>query len=85
MKPAFLVAALVAAIGAATTRTPESPWPEIKVVASEVARSLISGIILGANVGPYLSGLVPAHIESRMTASGYAPAQAADPYSVADE
>ncbi len=85
MKPVFLAVALVAALGVATTRATESSWLDIKVIASEVARGLVSGIILGVNVEPYLSGLVPAHIESRVTHSGYAPAQAADLYSVADE
>jgi hypothetical protein len=85
MKPVLTAAALVAGIGFATTHPTESSWRDIKVIASEVADSLISGIILGANVGPYLSGLVPAHIESRVTASGYAPAQVTDSYSAADE
>jgi hypothetical protein len=83
MKPA-LTAALVAGLGFSTTSTAESPR-DIKVIASEVARSLISGIVLGANVGPYLSGLLPAHIESRVTASGYAPAPTTNPPSNADE
>lgn len=85
MKPVLLAAALVAAIGAATTRATTGAWPDINVIASEVAHSAISGIILGANVGPYLSSLVPAHIESRVTASGHAPNQTTDSYSVADE
>jgi hypothetical protein len=83
MKPA-LTAALVAGIGFTTASTAESPR-DIKVIVSEVARSLIGGIILGANVGPYLSGLFPAHIESRVTASGYAPDLTTDPPSDADE
>jgi hypothetical protein len=83
MKPS-LTAALVAGIGFTTTSTAESPR-EIKVIASEVARRLIGGIVLGANVEPYLSGLLPADIESRVTASGYAPAPTTDPPSNADE
>jgi hypothetical protein len=83
MKPA-LTAALVAGIGFTTTSTAESPR-DIKVIVSEVSRNLIGGIVLGANVGPYLSGLLPAHIESRVTASGYAPASITDPPSNADE
>jgi hypothetical protein len=46
----------------------ESSQRDIKFIASEVGRSLIDGIILGGNVGPYLSGLDPAHIKSRVTA-----------------
>jgi hypothetical protein len=79
-----LTAALVAGIVFTTTSTTESPR-HIKVIASEMASSLIGGIILGANVGPYLSSLLPAHIESRVAASGYSPAQNADPASDADE
>lgn len=85
MKPVLLAVAFVAATGVATRHATEGSWRGIEVTASEVARSLVSGIILGANVGPYLSGLVPAHIESRVTASGYAPAQTIDSYPVADE
>ena len=83
MKPA-LTAALVAGIGFTTPSTTESPR-NIMVIASEMASSLIGGIILGANVGPYLSGLLPAHIASRVAASGYAPARNADPPSDTDE
>lgn len=88
MKPVLLAVAFVAATGVATRHATEGSWRDIhgiEVTASEVARSLISGIILGANVGPYLSGLVPAHIESRVTASGHAAAQTIDSYPVADE
>jgi hypothetical protein len=83
MKPSS-TAALVAGIGFTTMSTAESPR-DIKVIASEVARRLIGGIVLGANVEPYLSGLLPADIESRVTASGYAPAPTTDPPSNADE
>lgn len=90
MKPALTTAALVAGIGFATAHTTDSTnatdlQRDIKVIAFEVANSLIRGIILGANVGPYPSGAVPAHIESRVTASGYGPAQTTDSNSVADE
>jgi hypothetical protein len=82
-------AALVAGTGVATaifaTTTETDLQPDAKVIASEVARSLITGIILGSNVGPYQSTLVPAHIESRVTASGMASAPTADRYSVASE
>jgi hypothetical protein len=77
----LIAAALAAGAAVATTHATEGSRPDIKVIASEVARGLIGGIILGANVGPYLSGLIPAHIESRVTASGYAPAQPPDSYS----
>jgi hypothetical protein len=90
MKLALTAAALVAAIGFAIAHAADSTnatdsRPYIVAIASEVATSFIKGIILGANVGPYPSGLVPAHIESRVTASGYAPAQSSDSNSVADE
>ena len=103
MKPvltaATLVAAvgfLVAAIGFATTHAADSTnaadsRPDIKVIASELANSLIVGIILGANVGPHPSvgpypyGLTPAQIEWRVMASGYAPAQQTDSNSVANK
>jgi hypothetical protein len=41
--------------------------------ASEAARSVIDGIILGGKVGPDFYGFVPANIESRVAASGFAP------------
>ena len=90
MKPVLTAAALVAGMGlviAQATNATNAPdfWRDIKVIAPEVASSLIRGIILGANVGAYPSGLIPAHIESRVTASGYAPAQTTDSNSVADE
>jgi hypothetical protein len=79
MKQILTVAALVAGIGfmaiANDFRT------DAKAVGSELARALVSGIILGANIGPYQS---PAHIESRVTASGYVSVPTTtDEYSVA--
>jgi hypothetical protein len=85
MKPILIAGALVACVAVAATQATEGSRRETKLLASEVARGLIGGIILGVNVGPYLSGLIPAHIESRVTASGFAPPQPADSYSVADE
>lgn len=91
MKTVLTAATLVAGIGFAiahatdSTNAADSQRDNIKVIASKVANSLIRGIILGANVGPYPSGAVPAHIESRVTASGYAPAQTTDSNSDADE
>jgi hypothetical protein len=85
MKPKWIAAALVACVVVAITYATEGSPRDIRTIASEVANGLIAGIILGANVGPYLSGLIPAHIESRMTASGYAPAPPPDSYSAADE
>jgi hypothetical protein len=85
MKPIWIAAALVACVAVATTYATVGSPRDIRTTASEVAHGLIAGIILGANVGPYLSGLIPAHIESRMTASGYAPAPPPDSYSAADE
>jgi hypothetical protein len=90
MKTVLTAAALVAGIGFAVAHATDStnatgPRRDIKVIASEVASSVIRGIILGANLGPYPSGLLPAHIESRVTASGYAPAESSDSNSVVDE
>ena len=90
MKPILTAAALVAGVGLAIAHASDSTnvtnsWRDIKVIASEVASSLVRGIILGANVGPYPSGLVPAHIESRVTASGYASPPSTDSNLVADE
>jgi hypothetical protein len=85
MKPLSVAAALVASIVVTATPETEGSRRDIKIIASEVARGLIGGIILGVNVGPYLSSLMPAHIESRVTASGYAPSAPLDPYAVADE
>jgi hypothetical protein len=66
MKP-ILTATLAAAIGAATTSA--SAQHEI---ASEAARGVINGIILGGKVGPDFYGFVPANIESRVMASASA-------------
>jgi hypothetical protein len=51
MKPTLIVAALVAAIGFAVAQATDStnttaPRRDVKVIASEVASSLIRGIIL---------------------------------------
>jgi hypothetical protein len=89
MKAILVAAALAAGVAVAATHATEGSRRDIKIIASEVVRGLIGGIILGANVGPYLSGLIPAHIESRVTASGYTSEQPSeqpfDSYSVADE
>ena len=69
MKQILIAAALVAGIGC--TAIAIDFRTDAKPVGSELARALISGIILGANIGPYQS---PAHIESRVAASGYASA-----------
>jgi hypothetical protein len=90
MKSILTAAALVAAVGFAiehaadSTNTTDSRR-DIKVVASQVASSLIRGIILGANIGPYPSGLIPAQVESRVAASGYAPASSTDSNAFVDE
>jgi len=78
MKPA-LTAALVAGVSFATTSGIDTC-----AVVSELGRSLVRGIILGANVGPYLSGLTPGHIESRVTVSGYGSNRTTDPDSAED-
>jgi hypothetical protein len=86
MKQILIAAAIaagvsVAGIGLATIVTDFRP--ETKAIASKLAPAVVRGIILGANVGPYQS---PAHIESRVTASGYAPAQTTnDWYSIAGD
>jgi len=85
MKRALIAAALVAGIGFATMIAATDLQPDVKIVASEVAHSVVSGIILGSSVEPYQSKLVPDLIESRVTASGYARAPTVDQYSVADE
>jgi hypothetical protein len=64
MKPILTAATLAAGIGAATTSA--SAQYEI---ASEAARGVINGIILGGKVGPDFYGFVPANIESRVMAS----------------
>jgi hypothetical protein len=83
MKKVLIAAALVAGMDFATIAADFQP--DAKVLASELARSFISGIILGANAGPYQSGVVPAHIELRVTASGYVSAPTTDRYSIATE
>jgi hypothetical protein len=70
MKPLFTAATLVAGIGVATTSASAQ-----HDIASETARSVIHGIILGGKVGPDLYSFVPANIDSRVMAS--APAQIA--------
>jgi hypothetical protein len=55
--------------------------PDAKVLASEVAHSVVSGIILGSSVEPYQSKLIPDLIEWRVAANGLT----ADGYSVADK
>ncbi len=70
MQQMLTAAALVAGIGFATAI--ETGFrPDARVV-SEVAGGLISGIILGSNV--WQSVPVPTDVESRVMASGYAPA-----------
>jgi hypothetical protein len=83
MKRVLTAVALVAGMGFATIAADFQP--DAKVLASELVRSFISGIILGADVGPYQSALVPAHIESRVAASGYVSAPTPDRYSIAAE
>jgi hypothetical protein len=66
----IFVAAFVAGFGfAATLETKQS---DVGVVVSEVASSIVSGIILGSNVWAHPAGAVPTDVESRVTASGYA-------------
>ena len=79
MKPA-LTAALVAGVSFATTSGTDT-----RAIMEELARSLVRGIILGVNVGPYPSGLTPAQVESRVTISGHIPARTVSPDSVDDE
>jgi hypothetical protein len=67
MKPIFAAATLAAGIDAATTSA--SAQHEI---ASETARGVINGIILGGKVGPDIYGFVPANIESRVMAAASA-------------
>jgi hypothetical protein len=64
MKPSFTAVCLIAAIAVATTSANAQDD-----VASETARSVINGIILGGKVGPDFYGFVPANIQSRVTAS----------------
>jgi hypothetical protein len=70
MKPILTAATLAAGIGAATTSASAQYQ-----IASETARGVINGIILGGKVGPDFYGFVRANIESRVMAS--APAQIA--------
>lgn len=65
MKPILTAASLAAGIGVATTIANAQDG-----VASETARSIINGIILGGKVGPDFYGFVPAHIRSRVTQIG---------------
>ena len=68
MKQMLMAAALVAGIGFATAI--ETGFrPGAGIIASEVARSLVSGIILGANV--WQSVPVPADVELRVMAGAY--------------
>jgi hypothetical protein len=64
MKPPFTAVCLVAGIAVATTSANARDD-----VASEAARSVINGIILGGKVGPDFYGFVPANIQARVTAS----------------
>ena len=73
-------AAFVAGVGFTTTIATDLR-PEAKVLASKVAHSVVSGIILGSSVEPYQFKLVPDLIEWRVAANGLI----ADQYSVADE
>jgi hypothetical protein len=61
MKPLFTGACLMAGIAVATTNANAQDD-----VASETARSVINGIILGGKVGPDFYGFVPANIQSRV-------------------
>ena len=61
---ALAAAALAAGIGAGTTSASAQ-----QDIASETARSVINGIILGGKVGPDFYSFVPANIESRLMAS----------------
>jgi len=67
MKPILTAATLAAGLGAATTSASAQ-----QDIASETARSVINGIILGGKVGPDIYSFVPANIESRVMASATA-------------
>jgi hypothetical protein len=67
MKPILTAATLAVGIGAATTSA--SAQYEI---ASETARGVLNGIILGGKVGPDFYSFVPANIQSRIMASASA-------------
>lgn len=71
MKPIVTAAALVAGFVFTTTNASASD-PRVEL-ASEAARSVIQGIILGGKVGPDIYGFVPANIESRVAAGGFTP------------
>lgn len=68
-KALTVVATMVVGIG--IMATVETGFRPDGRVASEMARGLLDGLILGSNVWPYHPGLVPADIKSRLTASGY--------------
>jgi hypothetical protein len=68
MKPIVTAATLVAGFAVATTSAMAQ-----HDTASGAARGVIDGIILGGKVGPDFYGFVPANIESRVAASGFAP------------
>jgi hypothetical protein len=68
MKPIVTAATLVAGFAVTTTSVIAQHDS-----ASEAARGVIDGIILGGKVGPDIYGFVPANIESRVAASGFAP------------
>jgi hypothetical protein len=70
MKPLFIAACLVAGTAVATTSANAQDD-----VASETARSVINGIILGGKVGPDFYGFVPANIQSRVMVAGNLPSQ----------
>jgi hypothetical protein len=81
MRQVFVAGAgFVAGVGF-TTMIATDFQPDVKVLASEVARGVVRGIILGSGVEPYQSKLTPDFIEWRMAASG----PTTRPYSVADE
>jgi hypothetical protein len=70
MKPILTAATLAVGMGVATTSASAQ-----QDIASETARGIINGIILGGKVGPDFYSFVPANIESRLMAR--APAQIA--------
>lgn len=82
MKLVLTAAAISAGLGAGIGVVSTTNF---RPVISQLAYSLASGIILGSNVGSYLSGLTPTDVESRVKASRYASNVIADPKSVDDE
>jgi hypothetical protein len=84
MQQVLTGAAFVAVLGFPTTIQIGSQ-PDARAIASEVVHGVISGIILGSNVWAYNPGLVPAQIDARVKASGYAPTPTIDRYSLAAE